>query len=226
MLKKEKESLSKTSESIKCKVCRFEPPEFVLEAIRQRIKEFQKLGRDGYTRFKFQPFLDLEIDATTETELAFCISTANSSAKAGLRFQKMLEGRDIFSMSVMDFEELLKKSGVRFYRKKAVYIRDAIKKFHSISLPEDDTARDLLVKEISGFGYKEASHFLRNIGRENFAILDRHILEWLEIKQRNLSRKKYLEAEQKVREIASRLGKSVAELDLFIWSMKTGMVLK
>ncbi len=226
MLREEKEYLSKTSESIKCRICRYEPPEFVLDAIKRRIKEFEKLGKNGYVRFKFEPFLELEIDATIETELAFCISTANSSARAGLKFQKMLEGKDLFAMSLEDFEDLLKKSGVRFYRKKALYIRNAVRKFQTLSIPENESARDLLVKEIKGLGYKEASHFLRNTGKGDFAILDRHILDWLEIKQRSLSRKKYIEAEQKMREISKRIGKSIAELDLLIWSMKTGMVLK
>src|SRR5438093_13545617 len=37
--------------------------------------------------------------------------------------------------------------------------------------------REWLVENVKGLGYKEASHFLRNIGLgEGFAILDRHIL--------------------------------------------------
>ena len=39
--------------------------------------------------------------------------------------------------------------------------------------------RDLrawLVREVKGLGWKEASHFLRNIGFRDLAILDRHIL--------------------------------------------------
>lgn len=222
---KEKEFSSEISESIKCKTCRFEPPEFVIEGIKQRIKEFKTLGEQGQVTFDFRPFLDLEIDATIESELAFCISTANSSAKSGLKFQKMLEGRDVFALGLIDLEELLKSTGVRFYKRKAIYIKEAIKKLRTIKLPEDESARDLLVKEIYGLGYKEASHFLRNIGRD-FVILDRHILDWLGVSQRSLSRKKYLEIEEKFRDIAKRTGKSVSELDLLLWSMKTGLVLK
>lgn len=222
---REKEFLSETSESIKCKKCRFEPPEFVIEAIKQRIKEFEMLGKNGQVTFNFRPFLELEIDATIESELAFCISTANSSAKSGLRFQKSLENKDLFAMSISDFEDILKSAGVRFYKRKAVYIKEAIKKLQTIEIPEDERARDVLVKEICGLGYKEASHFLRNIGRD-FVILDRHILEWLGVSQRSLSKKKYLEIEKKFRDIAKRTGKSVSELDLLLWSMKTGLVLK
>lgn len=222
---KDKEYSSKTSESIKCKTCRFEPPEFVIKAIKQRIKEFEKLGKHGQVTFDFKPFLELEIDATIESELAFCISTANSSAKSGLKFQKMLEGKDLLAMVVSDFETLLKSAGVRFYKRKALYISEAMKRFQSLKIPEDETARDVLVKEICGLGYKEASHFLRNLGRD-FVILDRHILEWLGFNQRHLSRRKYLEIEEEFKEIAKRTGKSVSELDLLIWAMKTGLVLK
>lgn len=225
MSTREREFLSKTSGSIKCKSCRFEPPDFVLKAISRRLEEFRLLGKRGQVTFDFRPFLELEIDATIESELAFCISTANSSAKSGLKFQKMLEDKDVFAMTVSDFEAILKSAGVRFYKRKAVYVKEAMEKLQKMEISEDDSARDVLVREIRGLGYKEASHFLRNIGRE-FAILDRHILEWLGVSQRSLSRKKYLEIEEKFREIARRVEKSVSELDLLLWSMKTGMVLK
>ncbi|MCS7118639.1 MAG: N-glycosylase/DNA lyase [Archaeoglobaceae archaeon] len=220
---REKEYLSEILELIKI---RFENPEFVLKKIKKRIKEFERLGKLGQVRFNFEPFLNLEIDATIETELAFCISTANSSAKAGLKFQKMLEDKDIFSMKIEDFEKLLRISGVRFYRKKSIYIIDAIKKIQNFKIPENGSMRDLLVREIKGLGYKEASHFLRNIGIKNLAILDRHILDWLGIKQRIVSKKRYVEAEEELRDFARRIGKNLAELDLLLWSIKTGMVLK
>jgi len=43
---------------------------------------------------------------------------------------------------------------------------------------ENKDMREWLIRSIRGIGYKEASHFLRNIGLgENLAILDRHILK-------------------------------------------------
>ena len=58
--------------------------------------------------------------------------------------------------------------------------------------------RAWLVDNIKGLGYKEASHFLRNIGFDDYAIIDSHILDLLErynlIKQpKTLTRKKYTE---------------------------------
>ncbi|MCS7144017.1 MAG: N-glycosylase/DNA lyase [Archaeoglobaceae archaeon] len=216
--------MSKISELTEPKIPKVS--EEILRVVRERIREFEELGKNGVTIFDFKPFLDLKIEAKIETELAFCISTANSSAKAGLKFQKLLEDKDLSKIDVEKIEELLKTAGVRFSRKKALYIENAIKKFRSVEIRECDNARDLLVKEIYGLGLKEASHFLRNIGRKDFAILDRHILRWLGVDYKSLTKKRYLEAEKRMREIALENKVSVAELDLLVWFSKTKMVLK
>ena len=94
--------------------------------------------------------------------------------------------------------------------------------------------RDWLAKDprVKGLGYKEASHFLRNIGFKGYGILDKHIVRSLhELKVINSpkppsSRGKYLEAEEKMRRFANRAGINFDELDLLLWSMKTGEILK
>jgi thermostable 8-oxoguanine DNA glycosylase len=64
-----------------------------------------------------------------------------------------------------------------------------------------------LVKEIKGIGYKQASHFLASLGFENYAILDRHVLDRLvkygviEGKPKYLGRKEYLAIEDKMKTI-------------------------
>jgi len=88
------------------------------------------------------------------------------------------------------------------------------------------------VKNIKGLGYKEASHFLRNIGFKGYAILDRHIL-------RNLCRrgiteettcpnnkKKYLQIEVKMKAFADEIGIDFDDLDLLFWGNETGEILK
>ena len=94
--------------------------------------------------------------------------------------------------------------------------------------------RDWLVSEkgIKGLGYKEASHFLRNVGFRGYAILDKHILRSLhdlkiidDPKPPN-TRSKYLTVEEKLIELAGRLGIDFDELDLVLWSMRTGVILK
>ena len=100
---------------------------------------------------------------------------------------------------------------------------------------EDPLARrDWLVKEkrIKGLGYKEASHYLRNIGLKGYAILDKHILRSLA--ELNIiddpkppsTRAKYLAVEEKLKSLADRCEIDFDVLDLVLWSMKTGEILK
>jgi N-glycosylase/DNA lyase len=94
--------------------------------------------------------------------------------------------------------------------------------------------RDWLVKEkgIKGLGYKEASHYLRNIGFRGYAILDKHVLNCLaELKiiddpKPPNTRSKYLRTEEKLKQLTLMTGVDFDELDLVLWSMKTGVILK
>ncbi len=94
-------------------------------------------------------------------------------------------------------------------------------------------AREWLVANILGLGYKEASHFLRNIGRgEEIAILDRHILKNLhrhgviEKVPDSLSKKEYMRIEGLMKGFSKRTGIPLAHLDLLFWSMETGEIFK
>jgi N-glycosylase/DNA lyase len=92
--------------------------------------------------------------------------------------------------------------------------------------------REWLVKNVKGIGYKEASHFLRNIGYKNMAILDRHILKnlvrvgVLNSLPKSLSRTNYLDIEKKFLNFSKKINIAMDELDLLFWSMETGEVLK
>lgn len=94
--------------------------------------------------------------------------------------------------------------------------------------------RDWLVREkgIKGLGYKEASHFLRNIGFRGYAILDKHVLNSLaELKiiddpKPPNTRSKYLMVEEKLKQLTAELNIDFDEIDLVLWSMKTGVILK
>ena len=201
----------------------------MIDLIAKRIKEFERLEKRGETTFDFRPFLNLKIKATVETELAFCISTANSTALAGLRFQKALEDLDLKNLSVDKIAKLMTEAGVRFAKRKAEYLKMAIEKFDIVenALKLDDFhARKLLLK-IKGLGMKESSHFLRNVGRKNLAIVDRHLLRWLKAKGYYFKLPKdYIKAEDVLRFFASSEGMSLAEFDLLIWFEMTGKVLK
>ncbi|AGK60325.1 Thermostable 8-oxoguanine DNA glycosylase [Archaeoglobus sulfaticallidus PM70-1] len=172
------------------------------------------------------------------SELCFCILTANSSAELGIRIQKELGFDGFYYMDKEKLSERLKDLGHRFYNKRAEYIVLA-RRFRNIKDIIQDIvhssgefeAREWLVRNVKGLGYKEASHFMRNVGYLNFAILDRHILKLLSSegiieKPKTLSRRKYLEIEKVFVEIAEKLSMSPGELDLNLWYLSTGKVLK
>jgi N-glycosylase/DNA lyase len=87
-------------------------------------------------------------------------------------------------------------------------------------------------KEVKGLGYKEASHFLRNIGIKGHAILDKHVMRCLaevgviDSPKPPSTRKKYLAVEQELIRFAKDIRIDFDELDLVLWSMKTGEILK
>jgi N-glycosylase/DNA lyase len=94
--------------------------------------------------------------------------------------------------------------------------------------------RDWLARErgIKGLGYKESSHFLRNVGLRGYAILDKHILRSLaeigviDSPQPPTTRARYLATEERLRGFARDVRIDFDELDLVLWSMKTGEILK
>ena len=91
--------------------------------------------------------------------------------------------------------------------------------------------REWVVKNIKGLGYKEASHFLRNIGYKNYAIIDFHIVDVLAKynlieKPKTMTKKKYFEMEQLLKTIGNRLHLNMAELDLYLWYLETGKPLQ
>jgi len=87
-------------------------------------------------------------------------------------------------------------------------------------------------KQVKGLGYKEASHFLRNIGVKGHAILDKHVMRCLcevgvvDAPMPPSTRTKYLAVEQELIRFAREIKVDFDELDLVLWSMKTGEILK
>lgn len=173
------------------------------------------------------------------SELCFCILTANSKAVTALKIQEELTSKGFCEYSHDLIKETIKKNKHRFHNNKATYIisarehiniKDKIKKI--TKQKGEHEAREWLVKNVKGLGYKEASHFLRNVGYKSLAILDRHILSLMEEsgfikeKPKTLNKKNYFEIEEIFKKIAEILKMSCAELDLYMWYMKTGEVLK
>ncbi|HIE14097.1 TPA: N-glycosylase/DNA lyase [Candidatus Bathyarchaeota archaeon] len=175
-------------------------------------------------------------------ELCFCLCTPQSRATTCWNvISKMVKEGILFYGSADDIALCLK--GVRFRRNKAAYIIEARRlfaekgqiKIKSILLEFKNplVARNWLVKRVKGLGMKEASHFLRNVGLGlDLAILDRHVLRSLKelnvIRNvpRTLTKKVYEDIEEKMRIFSRKVEIPMADLDLLIWSIKTGFVFK
>lgn len=168
-------------------------------------------------------------------ELCFCLLTANFSAEKSLRIEKEIE-EEFLTLSENELSEKLRKLGHRYPKSRAKYIIEARKMIFQIekllhSSLNERILRDWLVKNIAGLGYKEASHFLRNMGFMNLAIIDRHIISILSrykiiSKPRTLTKSRYLKIEKILDEIARKTSLSLGVLDLYLWYMKTGKILK
>lgn len=90
--------------------------------------------------------------------------------------------------------------------------------------PSEQEARLSLTVSISGFGLKEASHFLRNIGySKKLAIIDTHIISFLQEmngctrKVKALTPPIYAELEDMLKEICSEWGLLLPVFDTAIW---------
>ena len=199
-----------------------------IERIRKKIGEFKEvMSQDNKRIF---------------AELCFCILTPQSRAEICYYVINKLEQSNVlFNGNAKQIASLLK--GVRFPRNKAKYIIEARKFFtenNELRIKEkirqfNDVfaLREWLIKNVKGIGMKEASHFIRNIGLStDLAILDRHILK--NLKELNvineipktITKRRYVEIEEKMRALAKSLDITLAELDLIFWSKETGKVLK
>lgn len=168
------------------------------------------------------------------SELCFCLLTANTSAELGMRIQKEFgyNGFTTFK-DEKDLAGKLKKAKYRFYNRRAHFIclANQYKNIKDILLKQHDK-REWLVEHIKGIGYKESSHFLRNVGFFDYAILDKHVLRLLHENglitkvPSSLNRKNYHEFEKILEKLCERINVKQGELDLYLWFIQTGKVLK
>ena len=183
----------------------------------------------------------LSTDEDIFTEMAFCMFTPQTKAHAGWRAATALrKGSLLFKGEAGEIGQILSSSGVRFHKNKTRYLLENRDKFYPKTkikieeyLSEDIlTAREGLKKDVKGWGWKEASHFLRNIGfGQDIAILDRHILRTLlslgviEDISHNLN-KEYLAIEEKMIDYCNKVGISAAAMDMVMWYNVNGEFFK
>lgn len=196
--------------------------------IKKRLREFRRILK-GSERAIFE-------------ELCFCILTPQSKALNCDRAVKELARRGLIHAGGANGIKNVLRRLVRFHNNKAAYIVGAREAFRGAGCatlkgllrahsPFD--AREWLVENIKGLGYKEASHFLRNIGLgRDLAILDRHILKNLRRYGAisrippSLGRRAYLGIEEEMRRFCGRINIPLEELDLLFWSRETGAIFK
>ncbi|MDD3178510.1 MAG: N-glycosylase/DNA lyase [Candidatus ainarchaeum sp.] len=169
-------------------------------------------------------------------EMSFCNLTANYSAKRAIEITKKIKSGFI-SFSEKKLSSKLKELGYRYPNLRSsfiVYNRQFIKDLRKniFSFKDDLERREYIVKNIKGLSYKEASHFLRNIGFFNYAIIDFHIIDvlidykFLKEKPKTLNKQRYLEIEEILSKMSKKLKLTQGELDLYLWYLETGEVLK
>lgn len=196
--------------------------------IKDRLAEFRKVQKAS--------------DKNIFSELCFCLLTPQSKAVSCDKALRNLKSSGLLYDGCVRAIRKVLRGSARFHNKKAQYLIAARRVFTSgkkldvkgkLDAKDSLRAREWLVSNIKGLGYKEASHFLRNIGRgKNLAILDVHILRNLkrygiidEIPA-SLSRKRYLDIEDRMRGFSQKSGIPLEELDLLFWSKNTGYVFK
>jgi len=198
------------------------------KSIKGRLKEFRKIAGAK----------DREVFA----ELSFCILTPGSRALNADEAVRRLKKRGLLFRGSREQIAKLIRGLVRLHNNKASYIVAAREVFRRkkrldikrrLNEQKGPETREWLVKNIKGLGYKEASHFLRNIGfGEEIAILDTHILKNLKRYRvinkipDAISKKAYLDIEDRMRSFSRRIKIPMQELDLLFWSKQTGFVFK
>ncbi|MCD6112288.1 MAG: N-glycosylase/DNA lyase [Bacteroidales bacterium] len=202
--------------------------EIIKPDVDKRIKNFKILWQEADEKRLFQ-------------ELAFCLLTPQSKAQNAWKTILILsENNLLFTGQANEISEYL--NYVRFKNNKARYIVKAREQFFNsnegiretlLKLSSVKEKREWLLKNITGYGMKESSHFLRNIGFvEGVSILDRHILKNLkkfnvidEIPQ-NLSKKKYYKIENKMKRFSKEIDISLGYLDFIFWYKATNTLFK
>jgi N-glycosylase/DNA lyase len=198
------------------------------DAIITKLNEFKEVFEKGDDNRVFE-------------ELAFCILTSAVGPKMGQRSINAIKDVLIEGGEEDIYEKL---QNVHKYPEKASFIvhtREYLRsefdfrlKHLILSFGDPLERRDFfaLNKNIKGIGFVQASHFLRNIGFTEYAILDKNIVlslyqfEIIDSPKPPTTRKKYLEVEGKLKEFARELGIGTDELDLLLWSEKTGHIPK
>lgn len=191
------------------------------DRIRQRLREFEMVPAKDYFY-----------------EMCYCICTPQSKAKNAFIVVEKLQAGD-FMNKLFDPVSILREPEhyIRFHNQKSKRLVEMAGIFPDVMTILNSGAdkyqkRIEIHKTVKGFGFKETSHFMRNIGYKGFGILDRHILRHMvecgvyDKTPRVSSVNQYLEVETAFEKLAKSTGIPLDELDILFWSYETGEILK
>ena len=197
----------------------------------------------------FERVFKRDNDKRLFAELAFCICTPQTKARSGAAaIIDLYNNNLLFKGSAEKVANILIKH-VRFHNMKAENIVLARKLYFpnekfvlkdriNEALKNDTMVelRNELAKEVKGYGLKEASHFLRNIGfGQKIAILDRHIMRVMDklsilpegmTPKTNLTKNNYLQCESNLVEYSKSEKIPMEYLDFVFWYDATNDIFK
>jgi len=161
---------------------------------------------------------------------------------SGWKYEKALDASALFSKRfpasggvpvLNEIETFLTDRQVRhrFPKSKAKQLHFSLKQFSLFpaemlfkggDITGERIIRDKLQQKLPGFGYKQTSMFLRNIGAsENLAIIDSHIIWYLhtvmDVNINNLTQRKYIEIEDIIKNISSGFELDINSFDILLW---------
>jgi len=208
-----------------------------MEGLIQKVEELKKSDIKNIIDRRISGFREFKKSSDEKIfgELCFCLLTSNYSAERAMRIQDAI-GDGFITLPESSLPHKLKELGHRYPNARAGYIAEARKHMHVmgtiLSEKNGEELREWLVKNVKGLGYKESSHFLRNVGFLDYAIIDFHIIDillengLLAERPKSLTKAKYLETEKVLGKISEKTGLSQGELDMYLWYLETGKILK
>lgn len=172
-------------------------------------------------------------------ELCFCICTPMTKAQNAMKVQQKLMDLN-FKENDIDLYKIVRGNShyIRFHNKKIVYLQDMKRNFSIVeeilrSIDDVMRLREKLSKTVQGLSFKESSHFLRNIGKEGVAIIDRHTFRNLQQlgvvdleTKYPTSKNAYLRIEELWKEFSQFVNISVEEMDFLFFYNQTKTILK
>jgi N-glycosylase/DNA lyase len=212
------------------------------ETITDLKSSYKKIEKDIKTRIKeFESILPTYSNDQIFAELCFCLFTPQSKAKLCWKsIETLVEKNLLLHGNSSEIKENI--TGVRFHNNKTGYLLEVRNRYLNSDLKdlkkllvtvEPFEMREWLFTNIKGYGIKEASHFLRNIGLgQDLAILDRHILknlvifEVIEKLPKTLNKKVYYDIENKMKILSKKIKIPMDHLDILFWYKEAGEIFK